>query len=542
MELVAERTKELVVAREQADAANQAKSAFLATMSHEIRTPLNGVIAMAEMLALRPLDPHDLDSAKTIERSAHNLLTVIDDILDFSKIEAGKMELEEVEMSLREIADDVASSLKPVSWASDVDLTVDVAPNVPEFVRGDATRMRQVLMNLTGNAIKFSRGRPETRGRVSVRVDVASEDPLRVSFRIVDNGIGMAPETLGRLFTSFTQAETSTTRRFGGTGLGLAITKRLVDLMHGVVDVTSVVGLGSTFTVTVPLALSTVRRDPLDVSGTARGAPSPVTERPLERAAPPSVAAARAQKRLVLVAEDDVMNQKVILQQLALLGYAAEIASDGAEALRLWRQGGHAMLLSDLHMPAMDGYELVAAIRREEPSGARLPIIALTANALRGESERATRAGMDGYLTKPVPLLTLRGVLDQWIAKEPEAAATLEQVPVHPPKGGDEPAVARRQMATYLRDARALVAKLNAAHLGHDLQRVGEYAARLKTPSRGIGALQFGDLCAELENAAKMAHDGSIDRLLPHFAQSFAAVEAELEHRIQSLEGGGPPR
>jgi len=416
-DLVDERTRELVEAREQAEGANQAKSAFLATMSHEIRTPLNGVIAMAEMLALRPLNAQDLDAARTIQRSAHNLMGVIDDILDFSKIEAGKLELEISDMSLDQVADDVRASLGPVASSNDVVLTVEVAPEIPRLVRGDAMRVRQVLINLVGNAIKFSRGRPELQGRVSVHVALATAHPLRVALRVVDNGIGMSEATIGRLFTSFTQAEKSTTRRFGGTGLGLAISRRLTDLMGGTIEVTSAEGVGSTFTVTLPfepassarIAAITPESAVRIRGGAGELAPADVRVEPL------TLVEARAQGRLVLVAEDDHLNQKVILQQLGLLGYAGEIASDGAEALALWRGGSYAMLLSDLHMPHMDGYDLVAAIRREEPKGVHLPVIALTANALRGEAERALAAGMDGYLTKPVPLATLRGVLEQWI-------------------------------------------------------------------------------------------------------------------------------
>jgi CheY-like chemotaxis protein len=233
----------------------------------------------------------------------------------------------------------------------------------------------------------------------------------------VDNGIGMSATTIDRLFTSFTQAERSTTRRFGGTGLGLAISKRLIELMAGTIDVTSEEGVGSTFTVTLPFEASSdagAAATALDSARRLRGGRDGLDPADV-RSSPLTVSEARAQGRLVLVAEDDHMNQKVILQQLGLLGYAGEIASDGAEALRMWRRGSYAMLLSDLHMPHLDGYDLVAAIRREEPEGAHLRVIALTANALRGEADRALAAGMDGYLTKPVPLATLRDVLERWI-------------------------------------------------------------------------------------------------------------------------------
>ena len=428
VQLVDARTRELVDARELAETANRAKSAFLAAMSHEIRTPLNGVIALAELLSLRPLSPDDLDLAQTINRAAHNLLEVVNDVLDFSKIEAGKLDLEVADLSLHQLTDDLEATLFPLAASSDVDLAVEVAPTVPALVRGDAACVRQILMNLTGNAIKFSRGRTAARGRVSLVVDAVSVAPLRVVFRVADNGIGISPAAQRRLFASFTQADSSTTRRFGGSGLGLAICRRLVDLMEGTIEVASVEGYGSTFTVTLPFQPA----GPPCADGPSSDAHEP-EDRPLVHAPPLSVANARAQGRLILVAEDDTTNQKVILRQLAVLGYAGEIASNGAEALQMWRRGGYALVLTDLHMPMMDGYELVAAIRREEASAKRVPVLALTANALHGEAERATQAGMDGYMTKPVPLARLLDILNRWILPGREAAdeSSLNR---HPPQ------------------------------------------------------------------------------------------------------------
>ncbi|HET6599263.1 MAG TPA: ATP-binding protein, partial [Burkholderiaceae bacterium] len=261
--------QELALATEAAERANHAKSAFLATMSHEIRTPMNGVIGMVEVLSHSHLPEAQADAVKTIRASAFSLLGIIDDVLDFSKIEAGRLELERSPVALQDLIESVCDTLLPVALDKDVELNLFIAPQVPAQVWADSTRVRQVLFNLAGNAIKFSAGRPERRGRVSVRAELVDGTPPRLVLRFADNGIGMAPETLTQLFSSFTQAEVSTTRRFGGTGLGLAICKRLVALMGGEIDVQSALGEGSTFTVTLPLEAvegGTGRRDP-DVTG-----------------------------------------------------------------------------------------------------------------------------------------------------------------------------------------------------------------------------------------------------------------------------------
>lgn len=646
-------------ARAEAEAASRAKSAFLATMSHEIRTPMNGVIGLIEVLAHGNLSDHQADLVRTIRESATALLGIIDDILDFSKIEAGRLELERAPVAVVDLVEGLCDLMIPVASRVGVDVRLFVSPAVPEWILSDEVRLRQILYNLLGNAIKFSAGRPDRPGRVWVRVEVADTAPLRLIFRIADNGIGMAPETVRALFTPFTQAEVSTTRRFGGSGLGLAICKRLVDLMQGEIAVSSTPGRGSTFTVTLPVEVAAdqpvrpvpdlhgldcvvvespeldttdlcaylehagarvyraadgaaaariaasleapvVIRDAgrereapealraafacapnarhlvigrgrrrrarveapdlvtLDADGLRRqaflravavaaGQASPeifresTEERLISEGAPPSIAEARARGRLILVAEDDETNRKVILQQLGLLGYAAEVAGNGLEALQLWRQGHYALLLTDLHMPEMDGYALAECIRREEAGRRRMPIFALTANALRGEANHAHAAGMDEYLTKPVQLRLLKAALEKWLpeandAAPPEAddtrgrqAGPVVDLTVLKSLVGDDMHTVWEFMRDYLASLRRLSGELRAAFAAGDAQQVGAIAHKLKSSSRSVGALGLARLCAELENAVRSGDGTALARGVPQFETTRAQVEAAIE-------------
>ena len=655
--------RELAVATDTAERANRAKSSFLATMSHEIRTPMNGVIGMVEVLAHSQLPESQADAVRTIRASAFSLLGIIDDILDFSKIEAGRLELERAPVALPDLIESVCDTLLPVAIDKDVELNLFIAPQVPDQVWADATRLRQVLFNLAGNAIKFGAGRPQQHGRVSIRVDVAPE-PARLVLRFADNGIGMAPETLAQLFSSFTQAEVSTTRRFGGTGLGLAICKRLVTLMNGEIEVQSALGQGSTFTVTLPFEPvedASRRQDP-DVAGldcivvgsdanaddlrtylehagaqvhrvfdldtavqtalglsravviqnTRRGQPSPEALHAAFAAAPdvrhlliargwgrrarmtatdvvtldgnclrrssllravavaagraspevlhdsgseaaaaapvaPTNAQARALGRLILVAEDDEVNQKVILRQIEVLGHAAEIAENGGEALRLWRAGNYALLLTDLHMPDMDGYTLAETIRREETQRGtrwreRMPILALTANALRGEAMRAQAAGMDEYLTKPLQLHLLKAALAKWLPRadtdsqpgelhdEPGRAPPAQAVDVAVLEGivGDDPQVVQRFLGDYRSAAARLATELRTARDADDLRQIGAIAHKLKSSSRSIGALVLGDLCAGLENACRTGARDEVAQGIVQFEAALRDVDAQI--------------
>jgi PAS domain S-box-containing protein len=390
-------------ARAAAESANAAKSAFLATMSHEIRTPMNGVIGMAELLLHDALPAGQRRSVQTILDSAQGLLALLDDILDFSKVEAGRMALVEQPLDLRASVETVCAVLAPVARRAAVLMSVDVDPLLPERVLGDDVRLRQILTNLLSNAIKFSgtdaRG-PHgggSGGRVRVSVQVAGEQ-LRLS--VADNGIGVSRAVQARLFEPFVQGDAATTRRFGGSGLGLAIVRRLVTLMGGDIAVESAPGEGASFTVTLPLHAAPVP------SAAPAPAPLPMADHP-------------ALPCRVLMVEDDAVNCVVLSRQLELLGYDVTVAHDGEQALQAWQGGGIDLVLTDLHMPGMDGMTLARHIRDAERQGrsatpGRTPILALSANALRGDDQPALEAGMDAYLTKPIAMDRLREALARW--------------------------------------------------------------------------------------------------------------------------------
>ena len=453
-------------AQRDAENANQAKSTFLATVSHEIRTPMNGVLGMIDVLERSQLTVEQREALGTVRYSASALLRIIDDILDFSKIEAGRLDLEEIELSTVELIEGAAETLAPQAAAKGLSLSAYVAADMPDRVIGDPLRLQQILFNLLGNAIKFT----ET-GSVRLSLERAGDSALAI--KVADSGIGLTEEQRGRLFQPFVQADSSTTRRFGGTGLGLSIVRRLAEAMQGGVEVSSEPGKGSTFTVTVRLgdAPPAIRVDPTlrglslavsladaeeacavarylaDAGAEVALGPDPAFEgvriegtsteialsRPWRRdalvravaraagraadvAAPAPTPAAPLNGR-VLVVDDNSVNRKILARQLELAGASTDAASGGEEALELWRKGRYDLVLADLQMPTMDGFELARRIRASEleERRPRTPILAVTASTLEGEEQKSRLVGMDGFITKPIGIEQLKAPLDVWL-------------------------------------------------------------------------------------------------------------------------------
>ena len=529
-----------------ARAADQAKSRFLATMSHEIRTPMNGVLGMAELLLKTRLDDRQLRFSETIRRSGDALLAIINDILDFSKIEAGKMSLDPHDFDLRALINDTTQMFTEAASAKGLILTVSLAPELPIMVHGDAVRLRQILLNLIGNAIKFTE-----RGEIGVQVSDAQRRSTGsvVLIEVRDTGPGIAPALQASLFEAFSQGDGSTTRRYGGTGLGLAICHQLARLMGGHIRVESAPGQGSRFTLEVPLRPAAVQRTAV---GTSPRSPLDAVASPFGEATHLTALTGR-----VLLVEDNPVNQEMACLMLEDLGLEVRVAGNGAEAVVAFAEGGFALILMDCHMPVMDGFAAAREIRKEEVARGSMtpvPIIALTADVQIGIQTQCIEAGMNDYLSKPFQQRPLHAKIAPWLVQAGHGAS--DQAPVKDPNGAAsvegellDPAVIesirclrqpgrpdplQKVISLYLESAATLMDQMRNGLADGHADEVRTAAHALKSSSLNLGARAFGATCRRIEAQGR---EGKLDEgrvALAGAEAQFAELVAELKRLARS--------
>jgi signal transduction histidine kinase/FixJ family two-component response regulator len=503
--------------RDRSDAATRAKSDFLSSMSHEIRTPMNGVIGMIQLLATTDLSSEQRHYAEVAQTSGRALLALIDDILDLSKVESGKLTLEDKDFDVRSALSDAISMLAVRANAKGLALDGQTAPEVPSLVRGDPLRLRQVLINLIANAIKFTE-----RGGIAVRVTLDHETAggATVRFAVADTGIGIPRERMAAVFSPFVQADASTTRKYGGTGLGLAISRQLAELMGGEIGVESDEGAGSTFWFTAAFGRPTPspRRQPQGIGGCSAACLPAAGHNPSGR------------QTRILVVEDDPTGQTVARALTGKLGYTADVAGTGMEAIRALEAGEYGLILMDCQMPEMDGYE---ATRRIRASGrADIPIVALTADAMPGHRDRCIRAGMNDYLSKPVEMDRLRELLLKWL---PAAGVPTETAAPVFDEGSflsrlmNDRELAGAVIRGFLEDCPVQLALLSVRLSEADAPGAGSQAHKIKGAAASVSAGGLRARASEMERAAMAGDLKCAGALLPRATEEFEKLKIALQ-------------
>jgi CheY-like chemotaxis protein/HPt (histidine-containing phosphotransfer) domain-containing protein len=535
---------ELKQSREEALEAARIKSQFLANMSHEIRTPMNAVLGMTELLLKTPINEQQLDFLQTLKSSGEDLLMIINDILDFSKLEAGEMRLEKKEFGLKNVIEQIFNLLGPQVANKKIQLSYEISSDTPTFLIGDASRLRQILLNLLGNGIKFT-----DQGKVYLKISLKNirhenESLATLHFMIQDTGIGIDSQNQKKLFQSFSQIDNSSTRQYGGTGLGLAICKQLVQLMEGQIGVDSVINQGSSFWFTATFKLST--NEMIEEEVLAR---LPIAN--IEEKAPDF------HYDKLLIVEDTLINQKVLLNQLQLLGYQADCVRNGQEALEILADLDYDLIFMDCQMPILDGYKTTETLREWEAKDSNSQpyhrtIIGLTAYAMQGDREKCLASGMDDYLSKPVSIENLALILNKWLnnSRQKSLNLTLQDLAnnssisssntttleldlwdvqrFYEVIGGDRE-FGESIMTMFLEDVEIYLREMKTYFQDQDSKNLASKAHQIKGSASNLGLIKLAELAHQLEKKGSAENLDGVELILKQLDQVFRQVkESEL--------------